>query len=236
MSGEPERLDWLTFVRRLDWRQGEHVSLVGPTGGGKTTLALALLPARRFVVALGCKPEDATLKRLTRRGSGYKLIRDLDDRDRRYERFVLWPKYERRADIVNQQRVFRECFDELFVERNWCVFADEVTYLSKRLGLEPALKDWWQQGRSIGLTLVGATQRPYHVPLEMWSQATHLFIWRLTDRRDLDRIGNISGAVDTGDIRRWVQQLRIDPANGIHECLYVNTRTGAVAITQAPSA
>jgi len=230
----PERLEWLDFIRRLDWQQGEHVALVGPTGGGKTTLALAILRARRHVIALGCKPEDATLKALTRKGSGYKLIRELDQRDRMHERYVLWPKYDRRSDIVNQQRVFRETFDELFVERNWCVFADEVTYLAKRLGLEHSLKDWWQQGRSIGLTLVGATQRPYHVPLEMWSQSTHLFIWRLTDRRDLDRIGNISGAVDTGDIRKWVTQLRIDPPNGVHECLYVNTRTGAVAITQAP--
>lgn len=36
-------LQWETFLAGFDWHQGEHVSLIGPTGHGKTTLAGHLL-------------------------------------------------------------------------------------------------------------------------------------------------------------------------------------------------
>src|SRR5690349_6421632 len=55
-----------------NWRQGEHVGLIGPTGSGKTTLAMWLLPLRKYVVVLGTKPRDKTLDELAARGY-YKM-------------------------------------------------------------------------------------------------------------------------------------------------------------------
>ena len=83
------------------------------------------------------------------------------------------------------------------------------------------------QGRALDLSLVAGTQRPAWVPLEMYSQATHVFFWRTSDRRDLDRIGGL-GAHDPQTIRAVVRNLRK------HEALYVNTRTGALVRTTAP--
>ena len=60
----------------------------------------------------------------------------------------------------------------------------------------------------------------------MYSQATHLFFWRTTDRADLGRIGGLGG-IDPTLIRMRVAKLRG------HECLYVNTRTGELLVTKA---
>lgn len=40
---ETDYVDWATFIDGFDWSQGEHVSLIGPTGHGKTTTAGHLL-------------------------------------------------------------------------------------------------------------------------------------------------------------------------------------------------
>ena len=36
--------DFLTYV--LDWKQSQHVGLIGPTDSGKSTLSFAILPQR----------------------------------------------------------------------------------------------------------------------------------------------------------------------------------------------
>ncbi len=238
----PDRLPWAEFYRRHvapadGWNQGEHVSLIGPTGAGKTTLALALLPRREYVVAFGTKPADSTLDRLVRRG--WKRIQTWDDRptmvpgaDGRIgpQRLVLWPRFEKITDVADHPGIFYDALAAMFVERGWTVFADEVGYLTKNLGLERVAKTYWQQGRSISLSFVSATQRPAWVPLEMYSQATHLFIWRVNDARDAKRLADISGSFDVKGIQVVARNLNFHR----HEVLYLNTRTGASAITIPP--
>ena len=222
---------WPQFLDGLTWRQGEPVSLVGPTGSGKTTLVLGLLPKREYVTVLGTKPKDPTLDRLER-SDGYERIRTWGDRRPlsdldRGRRQVLWPEYREMVDVAKHPHVFREAIHGMFAQGSWCIVADETFWLVETLGLGPELKQVWMQGRSLGLSLVAGTQRPAWVPLEMYSQATHVFFWRTSDARDLDRIGGL-GAHDPKTIRAVVRNLRK------HEALYVNTRTGELARTRAP--
>ena len=35
---EIERVPWNSFLKTFDWKQGEHVAAIAPTGAGKTTL------------------------------------------------------------------------------------------------------------------------------------------------------------------------------------------------------
>jgi len=212
----------------MRWRQGEHVSLIGPTGTGKTTAMLGLLQQRRYVCVLGTKPADETLSSLVQRGGGYKRITAWPP-PRVRERVVLWPRVTRASDLPRIAGIMRHALDEAFAEGGWCIAADEVWFLSHKLKLADMLETYWSQGRSIGLTLVATTQRPAWVPRMMYSQATHLFLWRDADRTNLDRIKDItSGALNSGDIRQIVGSL------AKHEALYLNTRTGAMARTTAP--
>ena len=54
------------------WQPGEHMALDGPTGEGKTTHAVGILEARKYVLALDPKGEDETLS-----ASGYVRVRSI---------------------------------------------------------------------------------------------------------------------------------------------------------------
>lgn len=227
-----ERVEWEGFLDALVWNQGEHVTMVGPTGSGKTTLALALLPRRRFAVALATKPKDATMTTLVRRDH-WKKIRRWDEVPpaawlHEQLRVVLWPRYESPADLPAQRAEISVALHEIFTTGGWCIFADELWALTHMLGQTKMLEAIWTQGRSIGLTLVGATQRPAHIPLLAYDSATHLFFWRDNDERNLKRIGGLNG-LTSAVVRSTVARL---PR---HDTLYVNTRTGAMLITRAPA-
>lgn len=204
------------------WQQGEHVTLVGPTGAGKTYLARALLPLRQYVVVAASKPRDPLIGSFAR--NGYRVAREWPTWG---ERIVLHPRVDGPEDVPNQARQFDGLLREAYSSGGWCLFIDEAQYLSQYLKLSRMLELLWIQGRSMNVTMVAATQRPRHVPLAAFSQATHLYLWRNRDRQDLRRLSEISGAVDINQITEAVQRL------GRHECLYVDARRGTIHVTQA---
>lgn len=227
------RVPWDEFVALMDWQQGEHVSLIGPTGQGKTTLALDLLRRKRsYNVLLAAKPKDRTLDGLRRQG--WQMARSWPPPRSRapltasgapqFHRVLLWPKFARLTDARHQAEVFRHALHEIFGAGGWCVFADDLNYLMK-LGLREEFEAMWYQGRSIGLSLVASVQRPAWVPLLVYSQATHLFFWHTNDARDLKTISGLNGANDR-TVKAVVEAL---PK---HDVLYVNSRTGEQAITR----
>jgi len=217
-----EHVEWPDFAARMQWRQGEHVSLIGPTGGGKTTLALSLLKARTYCAVLGCKPDDDVLPELTRHG--FKRTLELPERGDP-PRVLVWPAYSRPKN--ERRNVLGRTLTQAFRAGGWTVVADEVSYLTRRLRLEEPLLDLWEQGRSNRCSFVAATQRPAWVPLALYSQATHLFLWGTRDGADLARIGSLNGA-DPDPIRAAVANLPKFRA------LYLNTRTGDMLTTVAP--
>jgi energy-coupling factor transporter ATP-binding protein EcfA2 len=224
---EVERIEWDDFLPSMRWRQGEHVSLIGPTGAGKTTLALEILPKRKYVVVLGTKPMDDNLSRLKARG--YQVIREWPEHvsTEISPKLILWPSFRKTSDAKKQQQVIGKALQAIFAQGRWTVYADELRYIAKTLRMSPLLELLWQQGRSLGVSLVGGTQRPAHVPLMLYDQATHLFFWRDNDDANLKRIGGI-GSLDARLVRDTVAALPH------HETLYVNTRTGRLVQTIAP--
>jgi len=224
------RVAWAEFRRRLAWRQGEHVTLLGPTGTGKTTLATQLLDMRRFVVAIGTKPQDDTLRYL-RRHAGFKLYKELPVSIPKGEdaRAIVWPKM-RTLDRARKRQlagVVRQTLDRAYTAGGWTIFVDELYFAARTLRLADELSDIWSQGRSNFVSLIGCSQRPRNIPLDAYSAASHVFLWRNSDRYDVKRLSELNG-VNTDIIRAIVPKL------ARHDVLYVSTRTGAMVITVAP--
>ena len=229
MKPLPPKLEWERFSRLMYWKQGEHVALIGPTGSGKTTLALALLPLRKYVVVLGTKPQDSTLDALV--SSGYIKLKTWKPLDvQLYPKRVLWPDATRLQESTRiQHKEFRKALNSIYYEGGWCIYIDELWYLIHHLKMEKDVKTYLQQARSLNISLVLATQRPAFVPLEVYDQSTHLFFWRDNDERNLKRISGISWR-SAKEVQAYIANL---PK---HEVLYINTRTGEMLRTIAPKA
>ena len=225
-----ETVTWDTFLSdHFVWRQGEHVSMIGPTGSGKTTLALNLLPMRQFVIVLATKPRDETMDKLVKE-DGYLKVKRWKDIPRigvrQHLRVIVQPPYKSSRDIWQQAQAFDDVLNAAFIQGGWTIFADELFWMQK-LGLNNELETYWTQGRSMNLSLIAGTQRPANVSLFAYDQATHVFFWRDNDERNLKRISGMNGQ-NAKLIRETVASM---PK---HASLYVNTRTGAMVMTTAP--
>lgn len=227
MAEEAPRVPWDIFTRDiLDWKNGEHVGMIGPTGQGKTTMLINVLPFHPYVVVFGTKPRDDTMNYLELRGylkmDRWKSIDPVE-----HPRRILWPDATKMNSGADQRKVFRNAFSKIYREGGWTVALDETWYIINTLKLDHAVKMFLLQARSLGISLIAATQRPAYIPLEVYDQSTHLFFWRDNDERNLSRISGLS-VQSSGLIRSIVSSL--DP----HQVLYVNTRTGVMVRTHSP--
>lgn len=234
------RIPWNRFAgtgKMFDPSPGEHVGIIGPTGQGKTVLQNHILPLFPFVAVFATKRVDVSMNDLVERGGYVRLAawHRLNPIDA--PRRVIWPQANSLKDTIPRQReIFEDAINSIFMEGGrpannpvgWAIAIDELWYFTNMLKLDTEIKMILLQGRSAGISLIAATQRPAWVPLEVYDQSTHLFFFRDNDSRNLDRIAGI-GVADRGAVKDLIANL------DKHQVLYVNTRTGQMARTRAPA-
>lgn len=202
---------------RFHYETGEHVTCLAPTGNGKTTLMYQLLHATATedvpAVSLVMKPRDATAVQFGRQ-AGFRRVATWPAppspwHPGRQRGYTLWPRHQLRnhaATLDHQERVFGDALTDCYARGKRIVFADELYSLDNELGLRDELVCIWTKGRSMGCGLWGASQKPSHVPLWAYSQATHMFLSWDPDVRAQQRYGEIGG-MDPDLIRSGVEQL-----------------------------
>lgn len=196
----------------------------GGTGSGKTVLARAVdqvrLDNNGHVVVFVCKltPDETIVKDY----AGWTRWKRWKKNPGPHEnRVLLMPDLEKVKGIENkrllQKAVFAEAMDALVEAGKWTVHIDEGLYVCDpqfmNLGKELAMMHY--MGRSSKLTIVTLTQRPAHLPLVIYSSASHAMIGRNREQADLKRLSELGGKQSAKDLQGMIDQ------QGRHDFLWV---------------
>lgn len=214
------RTSWPQHIRALDWPQGDHILICGPTKCGKSSLMESLIERRGHVVVFVSKTKDPTFEDGFR---GWKVIRKWGQQHPSDKRLLLWPKTQGvglKAKVHILRETFGEALDKIDAEGNRCVVIDEMHFAASseflNLGSEIALLH--HQGRSAGISMVNLSQRPSWIPKVIYSSVAHAYIARTKDEDDLKRLAALGG-VDKRELAANVLALP-----GRHDYVHVPTQ------------
>lgn len=201
-------------TERFRYKAGEHLSIIAPTGWGKTTLGYQLLGEAANMdlpaIVLSIKPRDDTVDEWNKRLE-FRKVRTWPPASNLFkgktDGWTLMPKHTFDPDTDDAMLYvqMRTAILDSYKKGNRILFADEVYGLSD-LGLDRELITVWSRGRSQQTGLWAGTQKPTHVPLWMYSQAEHLFLGNDPDERAQKRFGEIGG-VNPVMVREVVKHL-----------------------------
>jgi len=223
----PDRLSWGELERLFysEHRQGEHATVVGPTGSGKTILLreLAKIRARRRaddgnpsrVTYLATKPRSRSIE-----GLDWPIAKRWPPGYGQWH-VIVWPRTSD-PELASQHMagIYRRLLKTIYAEGGQTVVVDELADFTEPLpdgmGLRPIIVQYETKGRELDLSLFAATQRPVNVPRVVWSEPKWFGVFRVEDYDDLRRVREIAGRADRFD--ELVQQL------DDHEFAFVHRR------------
>jgi hypothetical protein len=221
ISTLPERtLTDLPFAQALTylhahWEQGQHISLIGPTGMGKTFAKRYILRRRQYVTSFITKGEDEELDRIIREEGFEKQPHSTKGTQHwdgsKSDLIALWPHKPRGRTPEEFERaqkiIFTTAIHKMVDQGRWCLDFDELSYMCDFLGMDRLMRWLLQQGRSSKISVVAATQRPSFIPHVFYSMPEWLVFWNNTDDTDLKRIQGLGG-VDGKILRNEVMRLK----------------------------
>lgn len=238
----PRRIPWRQHQAWLDhnWHPGQHISIIAPTGGGKSYLIRhGLLPnwSDYRVLLIDVKGDDPTYAGFGQVVSAVpeheRNNQPPQDRRERVYRLVVpewdWQPGKRdTAGLEKARTVAGHALSQTYRQGKWVVVLDETRALSDSttafgLGLRGLLENDWQRGRSREITVIAGTQAPRYVPSSFYDMPSVLYIGRILDGRARERLSEIGG--DTKAIEAVIPNLRR------YEWLVVERDTGNMTIT-----
>jgi hypothetical protein len=196
---------------------GEHVTIVAPTGWGKSHLAFQLLDPvctdQAPGVVLQMKARDDTVTDFRKRAK-FKVIRDWPPPPRvpgvsMPRGYIVAPPVTFDPDIDHEVhwRAFRATMIGAMKRgKGIKVFADESADLQD-INLGKTMDNFLRQARSLKAGFWSATQRPFNAPMLSYGQATHLLLGNDSDRRSRQRLSEIGGIADSKMVERVTLEL-----------------------------
>lgn len=226
------------------YEPGEHLLIVEPTGGGKTHLAYQTLDAAMrqhpelSVLSLMPKPADpstvAWAKALNLQETPVwppqrKLFSP------KPAGHVLWPPHVMSLSPAARREkigeVLRAGIDAQYRRGKSITFIDDAHSAAVFMKLNEHLEELLVNGRAGGAAAWMALQKPSGsqatggVSSFAYSSATHIFLGRDNDQRNIKRFGEIGG-FDPGEVEAIVRNLRLYRIDNhtVSEKLYLDQR------------
>lgn len=212
--------------RKWDYRPGQHVLEISPTGGGKTHLAYQLLgrameqnPHLTPVTLMPKLKDPSTVEWAER--LNLREIPAWPPRKKLFapkpDGYVLWPPHpmdltpEQRHEVIGSE--LRRGIDALYKKGNSIAFLDDASSAAGLMGLNPWLEETLQNGRASGAGIWLATQQPkgsvssQGITSYAYANSQHLFFGLDYTDSNLKRIGEVGG-IDSKQVESWVRGLR----------------------------
>lgn len=223
---------WRRLKPLIEWKQGQHVFTCGATGTGKSTVAGQFLNRRSQVVVCVSKGKDEIFAGPPY--SEYEIIqRWPPPRSRPGKpsppRVLLWPANRGTLKDTREHKkeIFSAAFDNILLVRgNWCIDVDETHYMSETLGLRGEIADILEQGRSAGISMWNNTQRPAGIPLAVYVNSQHAFLFQSQEAYDFERLSKLANKKHTNEREL---QYNLDTLESVehHELVYLD-RSGRI--------
>jgi hypothetical protein len=246
---ELDRAEWLDSY--FDYNPGEHVVIIEPTGGGKTFLAYQMLSEvmgrypHLSVASLMPKPSDP---------STVQWARTLNLRETpvwppqrklfqgRPAGHVLWPKH--RMDLAPAERreevgkVLRAGLDGQYKAGNAITLVDDAHSAATYMKLNDYIEETLVNGRAGGAAAWLALQKPSGtvnaggITTYAYSSPTHYLFGKDTEERNLKRLSEMGGGIDSRRVEAIVRNLRLYRigTHTVSQKLYIDKRGPYMAL------
>lgn len=200
---------------REAWEPGQHLSVIAPTGAGKTTFVGGLLDLRRYVLALDPKGGDSTLAGLGfPRLASWPGTRRMDqivqqnDEDNRPSRFLVGPRVQVRNDLRKLREATRAAMAGAFDMGGWTLYADELQILTdpRMMNLRAQADEILIAARDKRISFVSSYQAPSWVTPHAAKMSTWCAVSYTRDTDVVNRLAEVLGRPKP-EIRGAIQGL-----------------------------
>jgi hypothetical protein len=235
---------------KFDYRPGESIGIISPTGGGKTftgwqLLECALAQNHELKATVLCaKPADSTTLEGAQR-NGFKVSAEYPFRKKFLQSeppgWIHWPRHvrgdaEKNAEYLSKQ--FKNSLNGEYWKGDRVIFADDDALISQMYKCSRETDMILTAGRSNAAGLLFALQQPkgsvssggvstYH-----YSQPTHLFLGKDGVAANRKRFSEIAMGLDPAMIDHTVTNLKVYRIGDspVSELLYLDRRGPYAAI------
>jgi hypothetical protein len=193
-----EAKSWDAFLEsfRGEWKPGQHIAIIAPTGQGKTTVLVTLLDLRNFVLGFDPKGGDDTLaKSRFPRLPTWPPAPKFYDKMARGEpvKFLVGPKTMKRRDRPALIDVQAKALEGAWDDGGWTVAIDELQIAADKMGQANAIDELLIAARTKKVSVVSLFQRPADVPRAAYQMASWIFLGLTLDVDTINRLAEIVG-------------------------------------------
>jgi hypothetical protein len=172
-------------VARIHIAPNDRVAVVGATGSGKTFLSRHLTArAKRLAVA---DPKGTLYGKWGLDEWGKRTARELAEGDE--IRVRIQPPIVDRSEAPDWEPYFWGVYDA----GHTMLYIDEVYGVTGKGGKSQALNAIYTRGRELQIGAISCSQRPSWIPLELLSESSWFFCFRLLLDEDRKRMAGLMG-------------------------------------------